>query len=137
NSSESPAPSVAPVPSDPQSLARAIGAEFAQSLAGRAFSAEFLAQVPIGYARDHGVIGLTNENGKLMLLALSSLAAWEQLDVLRRFLKRTIEPLFAPPDAITAAINQAYQQRSGQARELIQHLDRRDVLAELADLAGR
>ena len=40
-------------------------------------------------------------------------------------------PLFAPAEAVTRAINQAYQQQTGQAQSMIDVLDRESVLEEL------
>ena len=70
-------------------------------------------------------------------VALATLDAWPQLDVVGRFLDRPIEPLFAPHEQIRAAINRAYQERLGQAQALIDTLDQRQVLAEVSELEGR
>lgn len=123
--------------SSPQLRAAELGIPFLQSLAGRRFSAKFLAKIPIGFARDHVLIGLATEKPGEMLVALADERNWEQLDVLGRWLRTRIEPAFASQESIQSAINEAYQQRSGQAELMIQQLDKNDVLNELEVLTGR
>ena len=115
-----------------------MGLPFVEDLAARAASAEFVERVPIGFARQHGVIGLAGGNGRLPV-ALADLSAWGQLQVLARYLGRPVEPMLAPAADVAAAINAAYQQRAGQAQTFIEKLDDHpgDVLAELERLTGR
>ena len=54
---------------------------------------------------------------------MGDLAAWDQLQVVCRFLGRPVEPMLAPPADVSAAINAAYQQRTGQAQTFIERLD--------------
>lgn len=72
-----------------------------------------------------------------MTLALSTAESWPQVDVLGRWLNRPVEPVFAPADSIGAMINDAYQQRSGQAEEFIAKLDRREVLEQVRQVGRR
>ena len=86
--------------------AEALGHPFADVLADRPVSHRFVTSAPISYARDHALIGLAGENGA-MVVALSDLAQWAQLEVLRRVLGEAIKPLFAPRQEILRAINVA------------------------------
>jgi general secretion pathway protein E len=70
-------------------------------------------------------------------LALGRRASWPQVDVLRRLLRRNIEPLFTPPEEVQRMINIAYQQRTGEAQTLLESMDRSEVLSQLESLAGR
>jgi len=54
---------------------------------------------------------------------MGDLAAWGQLQVVARFLGRAVEPMLAAPGDVAAAINAAYQQRTGQAQTFIERLD--------------
>jgi general secretion pathway protein E len=95
-------------------------------LSARAPSAEFVEKIPINFARQHGLLGLAapdNAATDRMPVAISDLSALPQLQVLSRFLNRAVEPLLAPPADIAAAINAAYQQRTGQAQTFIERLD--------------
>jgi len=118
------------------SLVGSFGIERIDDLKLRSPSAEFLEKIPIGFARRHGMLGLASDNGHLPV-AVQDAGALEQLQVLSRLLGRPVTPLLASPADIAAAINAAYQQRNGQAETMIQNLDKRDVLAEVQQLAGR
>ena len=119
-----------------EAAARQLDLPFVASLAGRPVSQEFLAAVPIAFARRHGLIALAGDNGELPVV-LADLGAWHQLALLRNMLKRPLKPLFAPRAEILRAVNLAYQQHSGQADRLIDQLDRDEVLRELDETAGR
>jgi len=108
------------------------------SLAGYAASAEFVATIPIGFARRHAVLGLvaggTSDNR--LIIAMSDLESWEQAQVVARTLDRPVTPILAPREVILAAINHAYEQRTGQAQALVEKLDRTQVLDELGRLGA-
>ncbi len=114
--------------------AEALGVPFVGSLTDLPASHDFLATVPIGYARDHGLIGLRGEGGQV-LLAMADPAQWPLLTVLGKALNRRVQPVFAPRGEIVRAINAAYQQQTGAAQQVIEQMDRGQVLGEL-DRAG-
>src|SRR5205085_2182854 len=58
-----------------------------------------------------------------------------QIAVLARFLARPVTPVLAPPDVVLAAINDAYQQRTGQAQAAIDKLDRSAIMDEVGRLS--
>jgi general secretion pathway protein E len=116
--------------------AEAIGVGFASGLSEYPTSSDFLAAVPIAFARRYAMLGLVAKEGQL-LLAISDLGAWEQVQVVSRLLGRAARPLFAPANVVTAAINEAYQQRTGQAQEFIKTLEQDQVLDVLQQLSGR
>jgi general secretion pathway protein E len=116
-----------------EQLAQRLGVQYALSLAEFPASAEFVSRIPIAFARQHNIMGLAAEGNRL-LLAMDGIKSWQQLDVIGRFLGRIAVPIFAPANAISAAINLAYQQRSGQAQEMIDRLDGGSILEELKNL---
>ncbi|HSI33028.1 MAG TPA: type II secretion system ATPase GspE [Tepidisphaeraceae bacterium] len=116
-----------------QLAAEALGLSFRSDLAGVTPAADFLAAVPIALARQHKVLGLSDDDGRLTL-ALGDPAKLQQLPVISRFLSRSASPVLAPPDVVLAAINGAYQQRTGQAQAAIDKLDRSQVLEEVGRL---
>lgn len=106
------------------------------ALAARQASALFIEKVPIGFARRQVVLGLASDDER-MPLAVTDAANLELVQNLSRFLRRPAQPLIAPAAEILAAINHAYQQRSGQAQTLLAGLDRGAVLDEVGELSAR
>jgi general secretion pathway protein E len=119
-----------------EALAEMLGAEFKCDLSQLPASRSFTDAIPIAYARRHMMLGV-GETETCITLAIGQRASWSQLDVLRRILAREVRPLFAPPEEIQRMINIAYQQRSGDAQNLIESFDRAEVLSDLQSLAGR
>ncbi len=98
-------------------------------------SADFLRQFSIAYARSHHVLGF-EDDGQL-LVAICDRDGYEHLDIIGRALRRTVEPIVAPATQIQTAINSAYSDRSSQAQEVIDAIDRDTVLGEVKALAAR
>lgn len=99
-------------------------------------SAEYVARFPIAFSRQHRVLGLAG-SGPVLRVAVCNWQGWAQLDVIARTLARPVEPVVAGETLILAAINNAYEERTGGAQELIDTLDGTVVLDELARLEGR
>ncbi len=118
-----------------QACAQVMGVEYRSSLVNDLGSDEFVRRVPIGYAREHGLLGLSHENGA-MPIAIRGLEAWSSFETLGRFLDCPLRPVFVPEEQIAAAINRAYEQVEGQAHEHISQLNRDDVLKAVENLAG-
>src|SRR5438874_445870 len=104
---------------------------FVENLAGYAAAAEFVSSVSISFARRHHVLGVSDDAGHA-LLAIGDPQSLEQIQIISHLLDRPLSPLLAPPQVVLAAINDAYQQRTGQAQAMIETLDRTEVLQELA-----
>jgi general secretion pathway protein E len=124
-------------------VARALGVAFDESLSAYPTSSDFLAGVPIAFARKHKLLGVmpadaaTAPATQKLLVAMGDLSQWEQLQVISRLLRRPVAPLLTTGAVVTAAINEAYQQRTGQAQDVINTLDKNEVLDEVQKLAGR
>jgi len=119
-----------------RAAAESLGVAFVTDLGARTASAEFVEKIPINFARQHGVLGLAVGEGGRMVVAIGDLSAWGQLQVVSRFLGRAVEGVLAPPADIAAAINAAYQQRTGQAQTFIERLDPGTLGEELERLKG-
>ena len=115
--------------------AEAVGLAFVKDLSHVPASPAFLARVPIGFARRHGLLGITGGDG-MMLVAIADLAQWVHLGTLSRLLGREVVPVMAPREEILRAINAAYEAKSGQAQRIIEELDARDVLQEVGRVAA-
>jgi general secretion pathway protein E len=120
--------------SEPQTQRLAI--PFVESLDARLPLPEFVAQVPIGFARRHQILGL-RDNGRVTL-AIGSDASLEQVQIIGRLLGRAVQPVMTTPAAVLHAINAAYQQRSGEASQVIESLGQSEaVLDEVRRLAAQ
>jgi general secretion pathway protein E len=119
-----------------QSIDQSSSVARVSSLNGYTPSSEFLASIPISFARRHAVLGLaSHERDERLIIAMSDLDAWEQAQVVSRLLGRPVTPIVAPRDVILTAINHAYEQRTGQAQAMVEKLDRKQVFDELERLA--
>jgi general secretion pathway protein E len=122
-----------------QAQAVAMGVGFTESLGDYPTSSEFLAAVPIAFARRYKMLGLAPRegDGRRITVALGDITSWEQLLVVSRLLNRPVTPLLAPASVVHSAINEAYQQRTGQAQEFIKTLEKDEVLDVIEQLSGR
>jgi len=118
-----------------RAAAEALGIAYTDDLAQIPASIEFLAKVPIGYARRHALLGLASDGGGVRL-AMADLAQWPQVQTIEKVLGRPVTPLFAPRAEILRAINAAYETQEGQAERVIEELDAETVLREVEE-AGR
>jgi len=119
-----------------RSAAEALGLPYVEDLTAEKASTRFVEKIPISFARQYGVLGLSSSNGRLPVV-MGNMEAWPELEVLSRFLGCPIKPMIARPSEVASAINHAYQQRNGQAEEVIQQLDRHEVLAQVEQLHSR
>jgi len=118
-----------------QASAEALGIGYVECLHDRSVSRDFLAAVPIAFARQHALVGLEAE-GDVIEVALADLGAWPHLATASKLLGRRVRPVFAPRAEILHAINAAYQKESGQAEKIIEELDQAQVLDDLARAAA-
>ena len=149
-----------------RAASESMGVDVAVDLVGRAPCAAFIEKVPIGFARQHSILGLDGRNGYLPI-AVSNLTNRQALENVGRLLGMPVRPvLVVGPSArnngrgatelgepvrssaeacIQTAINAAYEQRTGQADEMIETLDPKEAAQlrqittreDLLDVAGR
>lgn len=98
-------------------------------------SAAFLKRFGIAYARMHRILGFEHEAG--ILVAVCDRNGYDHVDVVGRACKTDTEPLLSTDDAILAAINVAYADRSSQAQQVIDTMDQVTLLREVSALASR
>jgi general secretion pathway protein E len=108
-------------------------------LNGFVADAQFVAEIPIAFARKFQLLAVRpkNENDLRLLIATSDPTAWEQRQIVTRLLKQDARTVLVPPELLSQAINVAYEQRSGQAQEFIDGLDNDDVLRQVQALTAR
>ena len=95
----------------------------------------FLKRFGIVYARSHRIIGF--DRGGQLQVAICDRDGYDHLDVVSRALGRQALPILATDAAIQKAINAAYTDRSSQAQQVIDAIDRDTVLREVRSLASR
>ncbi len=103
-------------------------------------SAQFIERVPIAYARRVGVMGFEADAEGPLCVAAAAPEDWQTLDVLSRYLGRLFQVVATPREIIEEQINQAYQQRGGQADAVIEGLgtqERQQVLESIESFAER
>ncbi len=98
-------------------------------------SMRYVEQVPIGFARRFGVLGLDGANGELRV-ATSGLERLSILDTLAVHLGQPVVPVLADEEAIAAAINTAYSQQDSQVETVIDGIDDSDNEELAAMLTG-
>src|SRR5688572_22491074 len=87
-----------------RALAERLHVPFVADLAAVKPAEVFVRSFEIAYCRQHGVLGFAGE-GQSLQVAICDWDGWRQLDVIRRFLKRPVEPLFTSRTALQKAIN--------------------------------
>jgi len=122
-----------------RAAAIALQIPFVEDLSGFTPAADFLNRFEISYARREFVLGFGSANNALTV-ALATWDGWRQLDLVARLLRRPVTPLFTTAATLTAAINAAYEDRHGQAQQLVETLDGLDsqqILSQIRTLAER
>jgi general secretion pathway protein E len=124
---------------EPQRLARALAQEyqlpFIAQIDDLGTEGELIAQVPMNYAKKNRLLPLrTDADG--ITVAIADPANYEALDDLHVLFGKAIQPVVAPAEVITQAINHAYDQATNtSAQDLMIDLEeeRLDLVAsELA-----
>ncbi len=119
-----------------QDVAERLGVSSIDDVSNCVADPRFVSRISIQYARQHGVLGVDRQGQGLTLLT-ATLEDFDVFDVLARYLGVTVTPCLAPRRAIERAINQAYEQKSGETEELIGTIDRDSVLGELNQVTTR
>ncbi|WP_146455333.1 GspE/PulE family protein [Rubripirellula tenax] len=119
----------------PEWLAKALGRDVVTSLSALKADPGFLKRFGIAYSRAHRVIGF-RENDALVV-AVCDRNGYDHLDIIGRALGCAAQPIPATQAAIGEAINLAYADRSSQAQQVIDSIDRDSVLNEVNLLASR
>lgn len=94
-------------------------------------SAELLALLPIAYAKQHGIIPLEQDEGRLRL-ALADPTQLQTLNDLAVHTGQAIDVCLAPAEAITQAIHRHYEQQADQHVPAIEEIsDQGDMATDL------
>jgi len=102
--------------------AEALGLPYHRDLSRLSVSHDFLAKVPIAFARRHSIIGLA-ESGTGLTVVTNGTRQLSHVHSVAKLLGREVSVALAPHEAIRQAINAAYQQQGGQVQRVITELD--------------
>lgn len=92
-----------------------------------------LARVPLAFARAHTLLPLMDEDGRI-LVAIGTPAGLLALDELRLVFGQPLEAVLVPTEPLAEAINHAYANVSGTAREVLQELEGEDLSTVATEL---
>ena len=101
-----------------QIFAEALGYDFQPDLEGVKAPESFSSKVPIEFARNYSLVGISEENG-VMRVATCSPFEIHPMDDLASILGLEVEPVFVPRAAITNYINKAYRHKADMVDEAI------------------
>lgn len=116
---------------------------FYESLDGLIPNAEFVERYPISLSREQKVLAIEQE-GRL-LLAMCGEESLEQIDIVTRFLRRSVWPIFTSESELLKAVNSAYQNQASRTKTAIEALEEdpdvlkitKAVREDLLDQTGR
>lgn len=129
-------------------LAERLGIEYRSELTDFEPANVFTKYIPIAYAREHGIIGLTplKESSDAVdspiVLAIHEKRQWAQRDILSRRLGVDVEVILSDRSSILQTIDSAYSSRENATSDLVDQFDESGVegswsAAELAALSSR
>ncbi|HWE00779.1 MAG TPA: ATPase, T2SS/T4P/T4SS family [Tepidisphaeraceae bacterium] len=119
-----------------RAMSERLGLSIVDTLKDHPVAAEFIEKIPIAFARRFNLLGLAGGDDRLRL-AVCDLINWEPMQMVSRLVGKSVAPVLASATAIGAAINNAYQQRTGQTQNFLEKIERSDVLAEVSQLQAR
>ncbi len=116
-----------------RALAHALEVPYKPSLADAAVPDDFLARVPVQFARNYALVGLGRDDGTVQVATAFPLDA-HPMDDLAGMLNSGVEPVLAPRAEITSLINRAYKEKAGMVDETMQSLEEEDILKDAVAL---
>ena len=101
-------------------------------MSGRPVSANFIETIPIEFARKYEIVGFASEESYLPV-AVTSREGWLKADTISRMLNIDVHPFFADSQQVLAAINAGYEQKTGEAEQLLETFEAQEIENGLAD----
>lgn len=115
-------------------LAEALGMDFLGEINAEKVPEVFVEKVPAGYAQQHYLIGLEDENGQIKVASAMPLDT-NSFDNVSKLVGKAVTPVVSTRTNITASIDVAYEQKSTVIDEVAEELDSQN-LDDLADEAS-
>lgn len=95
----------------------------------------FVEKVPIAFARQHRILGLERVDGRLTV-AMADTDALQPVDAVGRLLGIPVRPVLVDDAALLSAIDAAYSKQSQKVENVLQSIDRQELLEELSGRRG-
>jgi general secretion pathway protein E len=105
-----------------------LGMEVRQSLEGTAVPGDFIHQVPVQFARTHGLIAVSLRDRVLQVATHRPLDV-QPMDDLATMLRCEVEPVLAPKSEIANLINRAYRHKADGVDEALEDIEDTDIVA--------
>ncbi len=119
-----------------RALARLSGLELYEDVDLDRVDVELVRQIPLGLAREKGVLPLWEEHGEVVV-GLSNPASLSAVDDLRVLFRRPTRPVLASADVLRDAINRSFDKAAQTAAAVMEEIqDDDDDLAGDLNLAG-
>ncbi|MFQ5843410.1 MAG: GspE/PulE family protein [Planctomycetota bacterium] len=114
-------------------LADALEVSYRPSLTDTRVPDEFLARVPVQFARNYALVGVGRDDGTVQIATAFPLDT-HPMDDLSQMLQCAVEPVLAPRAEITSLINRAYKERAGIVDETMEGLHDEEILKDAVAL---
>jgi general secretion pathway protein E len=104
-----------------------LGLDVRRSLEGVAVPGAFIQNVPVQFARTHGLVALSQENN-LVKVATHRPLDVQPMDDLATMLDREVEAVLAPKQEIANLINRAYRHKADGVDEALVDIEEQDIV---------
>ncbi|MBL8754666.1 MAG: Flp pilus assembly complex ATPase component TadA [Planctomycetes bacterium] len=111
-----------------QFFAELLGLEFRQSLEGVGVPGGFIQQIPVQFARTHGLIAI-EDTGTLLRVATHKPLDVQPMDDLATLLGREIEAVLTTRSEVANLINRAYRHKADGVDEALQDVKDTDIVS--------
>jgi general secretion pathway protein E len=111
-----------------QFFADLLGLEFRQSLEGVGVPAGFIQQIPVQFARSHGLIAI-EDTGTLLRVATHKPLDVQPMDDLATLLGREVEAVLTTRSEVANLINRAYRHKADGVDEALQDVKDTDIVS--------
>ena len=108
-------------------FANFLGLDFQQSLEGVTVPNAFIQDVPVQFARTHGLIALSETNGTVKVATHRPLDV-QPMDDLATLLHTKVEAVLAPRAEIAGLINRAYRHKADGVDEALEDIEDHDIV---------
>jgi general secretion pathway protein E len=104
-----------------------LGLAVRKSLEGVAVPSAFIQNVPVQFARTHGLVALSQENGLIKVATHRPLDV-QPMDDLATMLDSEVEAVLAPKSEIANLINRAYRHKADGVDEALVDIEEQDIV---------
>ncbi|MBI5367806.1 MAG: Flp pilus assembly complex ATPase component TadA [Planctomycetes bacterium] len=103
-------------------LGKCLGLTYRERLQGITTPPAFVEKVPVGFARNHNLVALSAEDGRMEIATAAPLDV-HPMDELSRMIDCEVVPSLATKAEIALQINKAYQQKQDVVDEMLEGMD--------------